>query len=275
MPAYVACERGYFREQGIDIQLEVEATAWLVPERMLRGEVQFAVIPWTRVVAASVRGEPLVLLCGSGCEEAAIVVRHGLATGEVRRVAIPQRGGMKDLTAAGLMCSLGGGDVETIRLPSGDGAILSLVGRGADAASMVEPYASMLEHLRIGTVVRRTGDLWPGAPGCSLTTTAEIVMCQPDLVQRMITAFVLGARFVDSDQEQSAEIASCYIGVAPEFIRGALIHNRPNVRALSNEGAMNDVIDLMLKMGYVADWPTRGYKDLSFLEKAMTSPAAA
>jgi len=275
MPAYVACERGYFREQGIDIQLEVEATAWLVPERMLRGEVQFAVIPWTRVVAASVRGEPLVLLCGSGCEEAAIVVRHGLATGEVRRVAIPQRGGMKDLTAAGLMCSLGWDDVETIRLPSGDGAILSLVGRGADAASMVEPYASMLEHLRIGTVVRRTGDLWPGAPGCSLTTTAEIVMCQPDLVQRMITAFVLGARFVDSDQEQSAEIASCYIGVAPEFIRGALIHNRPNVRALSNEGAMNDVIDLMLKMGYVADWPTRGYKDLSFLEKAMTSPAAA
>jgi len=275
MPAYAAYERGYFRKQGIDIQLAVEATAWLVPGRMLRGEVQFAVIPWTRVVAASVRGEPLVLVCGSGCEEAAIVVRHGLATGEVRRIAIPQRGGMKDLTAAGVMQSLGWDDVETIRFPSGDGAILSLVGRGADAASMVEPFASMLERLRMGTVVRRTGDLWPGAPGCSLVTTAEVVERQPDLVRRMITAFVLGARFVNSDPEQSAKMASRYIGVAPEFIRAALVHNRPNVHALGNEGAMNEVIDLMLKMEYVADRPTSGYKDLSFLEEAMIDLPAA
>jgi NitT/TauT family transport system substrate-binding protein len=275
MPAYMACERGYFREQGIDVQLAVEATAWLVPERLLRGEVEFGVIPWTRVAAASVSGEPLVLVCGSGCEEAAIVVRRGLAAKDVRRVAIPQRGGMKDLTAAGLAQSLGWDEVETLRQPSGDGAILSLVGGGADAASMVEPYATMLEQLQIGTVVRRTGDLWPGAPGCSLVTTTEIVERQPDLVRRMITAFVLGARYVDLDPHQSAEIATRYIGVAPEFIRAALVRNRPNIHALSNEGAMNEVIDLMLKMGYVADRPAPGYIDLSFLGKAMAGSAVA
>jgi ABC-type nitrate/sulfonate/bicarbonate transport system substrate-binding protein len=173
MPAYVACERGYFREQGIDVQTAVEATAWLVPERLLRGQVEFAVIPWTRVAAANASGEPLVLICGSGCEEAAIVVRRGLAVKDVRSIALPQRGGMKDLTAAGLMSSLGWDEVETIRLPSGDAAILSVAGGGADAASMVEPYATMLEQLKIGTVIRRTGDLWPGVPGCSLVTAVR------------------------------------------------------------------------------------------------------
>jgi ABC-type nitrate/sulfonate/bicarbonate transport system substrate-binding protein len=275
MPAYVACERGYFREHGIDVQPTVEVSAWLVPELMLDREVEFAVIPWTRVVAASVLDEPLVLVCGSGCEEAAIVVRHGLAPEQVRTVAVPQRGGMKDLTAAAVMQKLGWEDVETIRLPSGDGAILSLVGRGADAASMVEPYASMLERLRIGTVVQRTGDLWPGAPGCSLVTTTEVIEQRRDLVQRMTTAFVLGARFVESHPEQAAAIASRYIGVAPEFVRGALLHNRPNVHALNNEAVMNDVIDFMLKAGYVAGRPTRSYKDLSFLETAMTGLVAA
>ena len=164
MPAYVAHDQGFFEAQGVRARLDIAPTAWTVPERLVRGDVQFAVIPWTRVAAASAKDEPLVLICGSGCEEAAIVVRKGLAIDQVKKVAVPLRGGMKDLTAMGLMRSLGWSDVESIRLPSGDGAIISLVGQGADAASMVEPYATTMEQIGIGQVVRRTGDLWPGAP---------------------------------------------------------------------------------------------------------------
>lgn len=269
MPAYIAYEEGYFREEGIDVDLVVEATASLVPERMLRGDAQFGVIPWTRTVAASILGEPLMLVCGSGCEEAAIVVRRGITTGEVRTVAVPQRGGIKDLTAAGLMHSLGWDEAVTIRLPSGDGAILALVGEAADAACMVEPYATMLERLGIGTVVRRTGDLWPGAPGCSLTTTADIIDRRPDLVQRIVTAFVRGRRFIDLATDRSAEIASRYIGIGPAIIRAALEHNRPNVYALYHEDAMNTVMTFMQDTGCLVDLPTRTYKDLRFCENAL------
>ena len=40
MPAYVAYERGYWSELGIDVAMTVEATAWLIPNRLLaaRGE---------------------------------------------------------------------------------------------------------------------------------------------------------------------------------------------------------------------------------------------
>lgn len=92
-------------------------------------------------------------------EEAAIVVRKEINPSNVRRVAVPLRGGMKDLTAMALIESLEWKDVEVIRLPSGDGAIISLFGRGADAASMVEPYATMMEALEVGTIVKRTGDV--------------------------------------------------------------------------------------------------------------------
>jgi NitT/TauT family transport system substrate-binding protein len=269
MPAYIAYERGLFREQQLDVRLAIEPTAWTIPERMLRDEVQFAVMPWTRVVAASARGEPLVLICGSGHEEAAIVVRQSLKPEQVRRVAIPQRGGMKDLTARGLVESLGWQDVEWLRMPSGDGAILALVGQGADAASMVEPYASMLEGLEIGNVVRRTGELWPGAPGCSLTTTRSLIDEQPELVQRMVNAFVAASRFIERDPLESSKIAAHYIGIDSRFIRTALDRCRPNLQALSNSASMNDIIGLMLRLGYLTEPPTRRYYDAGFLTRAL------
>jgi ABC-type nitrate/sulfonate/bicarbonate transport system substrate-binding protein len=272
LPAYVARELGFFRHNGLDVEVQIEPTAWVVPERMVRGEVGFAVIPWTRVAAAGAKGEPLRLVCGSGCEEAAIVVRRGVATDDVRTVAVPQFGGMKDLTALGLMQSLGWDETEKIRFPSGDGAILALVGNGADAASMIEPYATMLEAQRIGTIVRRTGDVWPGAPGCSLTTTADLIANRPELVQRMVDAFVRGARFVDADPDAAAAIGARAIGIAAPFVRAALHHNRPDVDALRNHAAMRAVLELMQRVGYLAELPDDGYIDLSFLDEA--EPAA-
>ncbi|MCW5891167.1 MAG: ABC transporter substrate-binding protein [bacterium] len=275
LPAYVAADLGLFRAHGLEVALDYAPTAWAVPERMLRGQVDFAVIPWTRVAAAGARGEPLVLICGSGCEEAALVVRRGCAPTDVARVALPQEGGMKDLTAVGLVQSLGWGEAETLRLPSGDAAILAFVGGGVDAASMVEPWATMLHHLGLGDVVRRTRDVWPGVPGCSLTTSAALIAERPDVVERMVRAFVAGARVVGDDPERAAAIGARHIGVEARHVSGALAHNAPDVHALGRSAAMDAVLDVMLARGYLARRPDAGFKDLTFLERARRGAAAA
>jgi NitT/TauT family transport system substrate-binding protein len=268
LPAYVAKRKGFFADEGLDVDVEIQPTAWMVPERLRSGAVQFAVIPWTRVAAASAKGDDLMLICGSGYEEAAIVVRTGLTLDQVRTVAVPQPGGIKDLTASGLMRGLGWDDREKIRQPSGDGAILTFVGHGADAAAMVEPYATMLQELGLGYVARRTGDLWPGAPGCSLTTSRQLLRERPDLVQRAVTAFIRGSQWIDHAEDEAAEIGGAFIGVSPKFVRAALRHNRPNVEALDNQEAMHRVLDLMKDLGYVAQRPT-DYADLRFQREAM------
>jgi len=275
LPAYVAAEVGAFRDHELDVTLEYAPTAWAVPERLARGEVDFAVIPWTRVAAAETRGEGLVLVCGSGCEEAALVVRTGCAPDQVRRIALPQEGGMKDLTAAGLVESLGWHDAETLRLPSGDAAILALVGGGVDAASMVEPWATMMVDLGLGHVVRRTGDLWPGAPGCSLATSATLVETRPDVVERMVRAFVAGARLVEHDADRAAEIGGRHIGVAARHVRGALQHNRPDVDALRRSNAIAAVLELMQRRGYLTATPGPRFLDLAILDRVQRQSAAA
>jgi len=267
IPAYVAHDKGFFRDAGIDAHLNIEPTAWMVPEKLLSGRAHFAVIPWTRVAAAAQDEARMVLVAGSGCEEAAMVLRAGVAPSAVRRIAIPQRGGIKDLTAMGLIDSLGWQDAELVRLPSGDGAIIALFGRGADAASMVEPFATMLSSLGAGTVIRRTGDLWPGAPGCSLTTTAALRDRAPELVQRVVSAFVRGADYALEHRDEAAELSARYIGVGALFVRQALEVNRPDVNAIRNREAMDGILSLMTSLGYVERRP-EGYCDLRFLDAA-------
>jgi len=272
-PAYVAFEKGFFADAGVNAQLSITPTAWMVPEQLLSGQSDFAVLPWTRVAAAE-RGEaPLKLLCGSGCEEAVIVVRKGLSLSAVRSVAIPREGGMKDLTAMGLIDSLGWSQCELRRFPSGDGAIIAFVGEGADAASMVEPYAAMMERLGIGSAVRRTGDVWPGAPGCSLSASGALISRAPDLVQRVVDAYVRGAAFVNAEPDETARIAAPYIGVHADIVRQALAINRPDVDAIRNGAAMSLVLSLMQRLGYVDEVP-HGFDDLRFLERAQSRSRA-
>jgi ABC-type nitrate/sulfonate/bicarbonate transport system substrate-binding protein len=272
-PAYVAFEKGFFADEGLDAQLSISPTAWMIPEQLLRGQSDFAVIPWTRVAAAESGEAPLKLLCGSGCEEAVVVVRKGLGLSAVRTVAIPREGGMKDLTAMGLIDSLGWGQCELRRFPSGDGAIIAFVGEGADAASMVEPYATMMERLGIGSAVRRTGDVWPGAPGCSLSASAAFIAREPDLVQRVVDAYVRAAAFVVSEPDETARLAAPYIGVHADIVRNALSVNRPDVDAIRNGAAMSMVLTLMQRLGYVDEFP-QGFDDLRFLDHAQARSRA-
>src|SRR4029453_304834 len=115
-----------------------------------------------------------------------------------------------------------------------------------------------------GTIVKRTGDIWPGAPGCSLCTTVPYKRSNPEVVKGVVNAFVRGAKFVHENPEEAAEIAYRHIGVNPKFIHQALLRNRPNVDAVRNQKAMDNILSLMIQLGYIKKHPS-DYKDLSFL----------
>lgn len=267
IPAYVAFEKGFFKKQKLDVSLEIASTAWLIPQRMENGQSDFALLPWTRVAAADEKESKLVIIAGSGIEEAAILVRKGMNIADVKSVVVPLRGGMKDLTAMSMIQSLGLKDIKILRQPSGDGAIISFFGSGADAASMVEPYATMLENMGVGTIVKRTGDLWPGAPGCSLATSVTLTREKPETVQQFVNAFKSAIDFIYQNPDESARIAHPYIGINPDHIASALARNRPDINAIRNQRAMNQVLEMMKSLGYIKKLP-QNYSDLSFLDMA-------
>ncbi len=266
-PAYVAHEQGFYRDSGLDTQLDIAATAWLIPHQFKNGQCDFSIMPWTRVAAGAAAGESMTVVAGSGIEEAALVVRADLAPEAVRSVSIPREGGIKDLTAMALIEDMGWKDVEILRQPSGDGAIIALFGQGADAASMVEPYATMMEELGVGRVIRRTGDVWKGAPGCSLTTTRALIETQPDLVQAVVDAHLRAIDAVREDPGQAAAIAARYIGIDARIIHCSLSANRPDADAVRHHEAMHRILSLMRHLGYIDRIPER-YLDLRFMDQS-------
>ena len=90
----------------------------------------------------------------------------------------------------------------------------------------------------------------------------------------MVSAYMRGARFAETNRDEAADIAEKYIGISGEIIRKALDVNRPNPDAIRNQAAMDQVINLMIERGYIDKVPT-GYKDLSFLDKAEASAKQA
>jgi ABC-type nitrate/sulfonate/bicarbonate transport system substrate-binding protein len=86
-----------------------------------------------------------------------------------------------------------------------------------------------------------------------------------------VRAFVRGAEFVKEQPDRAAEIASPYIGIHSRFIREALRRNLPRVDAIRNRGAIDRILALMVRLGYVDRIPS-GFTDLSFLDAVQSAP---
>jgi len=269
LPAYVAKEAGFFSRLGLNVELAVEPAARIVPARLLHREVDFAIIPWTRVALASSQGQPLKVVCGGGIEEPALVIQKGLELSKVKTVAVPQMGGLKDLVANRLIESLFGGRAQLFRLASGDAAIIAFIGKGADAACMVEPYATMVEKMELGQIVCRARDVFPGAPGCCVAVHDELIRENPQAIQNVVRALVQAEGVVLCEPSTAAEHGHKYIGMSPDLIRDALKVNRPSCAAILNDSVMDEPLNLMKQLGYVGDVSKSGFLDLSFLTAAL------
>ena len=275
MPAYIAYEKGFFRELGLDISYSINAAAWLLPAKLISGEISFGILPWTRTVSARDNGDNMVVIAGSGYEEPATIVRRDsgitcLSELKGKRISLPAEGGMKDLTSQALFkkYDITPENTEIIRLPSGDAAMLSLLSGRADATTNVEPYATMAVKLGMGKIIARGKDMLPKTPGCSITTTDDFIQDHPDTALNFLRAILKAEEFCNKEAAEAAEISSKYTGISAEIIRDALKHNQPHVDITGSVDAMMQIVRLMKELRYIKTMPQDFY-NFELLKKAM------
>lgn len=274
MPAYIAYEKGFFREQGLDVSYSIDPAAWLLPAKLISGEIAFGILPWTRTVSARDNGNNLVVIAGSGYEEPTTVVRrdsgiNSLSELKGKRISLPAAGGMKDLASQTLFkeYDITPENTEIIRLPSGDAAMLALLSGRVDATTNVEPYATMAVELGIGKIIARGKDVLPKTPGCSITTTDEFLQDRPDVALNFLKAILKAEAFCNEEPEEAAKISSKYIGIPARIIREALKYNRPHIDITGSMDAMMRIVGLMKELGYIKAIP-QDFCNFELLEKA-------
>jgi len=211
---YVAVEKGYFREQGLDVRLEnLTGGADAVPF-LATGELDMALGNVSvGLFNAFDRGADVKIIAPAGIlplqdSPLPLIVRKDLvdrgavrtaADLQGRRVATNTRGGSveyvlsKVLERAGLSIA----DVDQVTLPFPD-MPPALSNNSIDAAIPAEPQATRAVNLGVGVPLVK--EIAPGKMTTVIMASGKLLRERPDAVRRWAVAYMRGTRDIQPPQ---------------------------------------------------------------------------
>jgi NitT/TauT family transport system substrate-binding protein len=222
---YLAYDRGYFKDEGLDVDLMVSSDRSQDVQLLATNQAEFIVtLPDPVLFNAVNRNIDIKVLAsatvnGPTDRPAALLVRSDLLdSGQVKgpadlrgmsvAVGAPSSSYYVDvyLNRGGL----GVDDVKLVTLP-GPEAIAAFKTKAIDAAWEAEPIATSLNVQGLARSVAITGELIPGSVAGALAVSPQFARDQPEAAQHFVNAFLRGARdyyngFLQSQNDRSAII---------------------------------------------------------------------
>ncbi len=292
-PLYVAMEKGYYQEQGLEIELTRMQGGGEMIAPLASGQVDVAVgAPSAGLFNAIARGIPLRIVADKGSDFqgrgfVALVIRKDLVDGgqvrdyadlKGRHLAIATRGSTNEIDVARAAAkgglTLDDVDVQTMGYPD---MLTALANGSIDGAVLVEPFVTQAVARDLGPRWRGSEDFYPGAMRGVLMYGPRLVSEDPAAGARFMIAYVKGTRdYLDAFER----------GVDKENVIAALIkHTVVKDRAIYdrmdpagfNRNGYADADD----MEYQQDWyvqhglepvaiDIRQVVDNSFVDRALT-----
>lgn len=204
----VGIEKGFFKEQGINVETVFFKSGAEIAPAVATGQVQVAATTsgaplfnaLTRGISLKIVADALTLEPGSpGGDPTAIVVRSALVkSGDVkgakdlagRKIAVTAPGQILDMIARQYMDNAGiSADKYTIiAMPMPD-MLVALETGAIDAAVMLDPFPSMAEQKGIGTRMASGSKELPGLQQAFMIYSPELTEKNRDLGQRFMDAY--------------------------------------------------------------------------------------
>ncbi len=233
-PVYIALEEGYFREQGLDIELvKFKGSGLSIPALASGGLDVSADSTGANLFAAVARGLKIKIVADKGhldgrCKYAAIMVRKDLyESGEVtkieqlkgRKVAlqpIPVWGYVyeKILNKGNLTLD----DIEIVRMP-GSSKPEALKTGAIDAVSAGEPLITQLETLGYAVTLATYEEVVPDYQVGSIIFGVNLIEKDQELGKNFMIAYLKGIRqFNQGKTERNIEILQKQTGLGEDVI---------------------------------------------------------
>ncbi len=215
-PLYVAIDKGYFKDAGIEIEfdysLETDAVSLVGA-----GNLQFAVVSGEQVLLARAQGLPIVYVCAWYQQYPVSVVskvQQGItAPADLRgkKIGLPGLYGANYIGLDALLFA-GGLSEKDVSLDSiGFNQVASLAADQDQAVSVYttnEPVQLQAEGYKLNEV--RVADYVQLASN-GLITNEKTLQQDPNLVQRMTTAFLKGLADTIANPDEAYTISEKYV----------------------------------------------------------------
>lgn len=226
---WVAQEGGYFKREGLDVELLYIGGGSLLIQSMISGDVPFAYGPSVPVINASLRGADLVLVGNTGNSLVfSIMTRPELkqpANLKGKRVGVTRLGGSTDwaLDAALKQWGLERREITVIQTGGMPEGLAGLMAGVFDAVVLSPPSnfravkAGMHELVDVGQLKI----VFPNTP---VSTTQSFIKGNRDSALRFMRGFSQGLNRLRNDKEFSMKVLSKYTKVTDTETLGQLHH---------------------------------------------------
>jgi NitT/TauT family transport system substrate-binding protein len=242
LPVILAQQLGYFKDEGIDVELLSEPAGVEAADEMLAGAVQGVIGFYDHTIELQALGkytESVVQLGQAPGEVEVVSTSHpeiqSVADFRGKRIGVTGLGSSTDFLTEYLLVKNGLKitDITPVPVGAGDTLIAALQHDQVQAAMTTEPTVSRLLETKAARILVDTRTLAGSAavfggtyPASCLYMETSWVEAHPQLVQKLVNALVRTMRFIAS---HSAEEIAAH--VPPDFYVG----NRARyVEALSN-----------------------------------------
>ena len=220
--AILASQQGFFRDEGLAVQVRPYPSGKRALDAMLDGEGDLATTATVPVALRSFDSGGMAVLCqiGSAPSPASVVCRRdrgisGPRDLRGRRIATQRASAVHFMLHLFLLHQgIADGEVETVFLPAEE--LAGAVARGeADAGCLREPFLSRaLALLGPQAVTFAIGDAY--AQTDVLVMSAERLRREPDTAARVVRALLRAEAFARRDPARAVGMACRALGINPE-----------------------------------------------------------
>jgi NitT/TauT family transport system substrate-binding protein len=216
---WIAQEGGYFKREGLDVELLYIGGGSLLIQSMLSGDVPIAYGPSVPVINAGLRGADLVLIGNTGNSLVfSIMSRPEIkqpASLKGKKVGVTRLGGSTDWALDAALKQWGlerGRDVAVIQTGGMPEGLAALSAGVLDAVVLSPPSNFNAAKSGMNELVD-VGQLKIVFPNTPLSTTHSFIRSNREVVLRFLRGFTAGLNRLRSDKDFSTKVLSKYTKV--------------------------------------------------------------
>ena len=274
LPLAVAKERGYFQQEGLNVELVLMPAALNI-KVLLSGEIGYASTVGSAVVAA-VRGIDvrvvMLFVDRPILDLVAIPDINSIAELKGRVIGISSRGGLHDVTVRRMLQQSGVDPAQvTLLAVGGQGAMLAAVMSGRISAGLLNPPHNFLAY-RDGLKNLGFAGAFIRIPSTGLVTMRERLERSPDQVRRMVRALARARAFARENKAQVVPILKRFLKLEDEDLVAKIYDYHKRAETLDGKIDMalaaETIRDARQTEGIAREIPVSQLFDFSYLEAA-------